>query len=244
MYKLIGFDMDDTLSPAKNKADSEMISLLEKLLKKYKILITTWWMFKNIENQILSNFSQSVNLENLFLFPTNASKMFQYVDWKWIEDYALDLENTEIELITNVLNKAIVDLDLKPENTWGEIVENRGSQVTYSALGQQAPLEAKREWDQNKKIRQKIRDYIKDDLEKFDVAVCWTTSIDIMKKWIDKSYAIYEMMKRYNIDKTEIFYIADALFEWWNDYVVKSTWVDTKQVENPENTKIIIKELI
>jgi hydroxymethylpyrimidine pyrophosphatase-like HAD family hydrolase len=41
MYKFIFFDQDDTLCPAKNKADKEIILLLEKLLEKYKDAITT-----------------------------------------------------------------------------------------------------------------------------------------------------------------------------------------------------------
>ena len=33
------------------------------------------------------------------------------------------------------------------ETAWGDLIEDRGSQVTYSALGQLAPLAAKAEWD-------------------------------------------------------------------------------------------------
>jgi len=35
----------------------------------------------------------------------------------------------------------------KVEKTWGEQIEDRGSQITYSALGQQAPIEEKKKWD-------------------------------------------------------------------------------------------------
>jgi hydroxymethylpyrimidine pyrophosphatase-like HAD family hydrolase len=78
MYQVIFFDQDDTLCPAKNKADSEMAQLFSQLLDKYKVVITTGAMFEYIEYQMLSELSEKVNLENLFLFPTNAAKMFQY----------------------------------------------------------------------------------------------------------------------------------------------------------------------
>lgn len=245
MYKVIFFDQDDTLCPAKCRADHEMIELLEKLLEKYKVVITSWWMFENIENQIISQFSSKVNLNNLFLFPTNAAKMFSYSDWVWVEKYAMNLLEEEINVITNILEKAIDDLDLRPKETWWDIVENRWwSQITYSALGQKAPLEIKRTWDPDKSIRLKIRDYIKDELSDFNIWVAWTTSVDIMKKWIDKSYGVYKMMDLYNIKPTGILYVGDALFEWWNDFVVVKTWINTKKIENPEDTKKIIKELL
>ena len=133
MYKFVFFDQDDTLCPAKNKADKEIIELLEKLLEKYRVVIT------NINTQVLSELSSEAKLENLFLFPTNAAKMYVFEDWKWIEKYAIDFTEKEIELITWVLNNAIIELDLKPEKIWWEIVENRAwSQITYSALWQQA----------------------------------------------------------------------------------------------------------
>jgi FMN phosphatase YigB (HAD superfamily) len=40
-YKLIIFDLDDTLTPAKSPADRQMIDLLKKLLEKYKVAVIT-----------------------------------------------------------------------------------------------------------------------------------------------------------------------------------------------------------
>jgi phosphomannomutase len=45
------------------------------------------------------------------------------------------------------LQKAIGLSDFKPEMVWGELIEDRGSQITFSAIGQQAPLEEKKRWD-------------------------------------------------------------------------------------------------
>jgi len=45
------------------------------------------------------------------------------------------------------LTKAVAEAGFKPEKVWGEVIEDRGSQITFSALGQQAPLEEKTKWD-------------------------------------------------------------------------------------------------
>lgn len=245
MYKIIFFDQDDTLCPAKNRADMEMLSLLEKLLDKYIVVITSGWMFGNINNQILSHLSIKANLNKLFLFPTNGAKMLAFEYWLWVQKYSLDLNHTEIKLIKDVLNNAIINLKLKPEFVWWDIVENRDwSQITYSALWQKAPIEAKQNWDSDKQKRQEIREYIKKDLNDFNVYVAWTTSIDVMKKWVDKSIWVNKMIELYKVEKNEILYVWDSLFEWWNDYVVIKTWIDTKKVNILDDTKNILRELL
>jgi hypothetical protein len=68
-------------------------------------------------------------------------------DWKKI--YSEDLSPDEKTKIVSSLKKALAVADLKVEKVWGEVVEDRGSQITFSALGQQAPLEEKNKWDSN-----------------------------------------------------------------------------------------------
>jgi HAD superfamily hydrolase (TIGR01484 family) len=244
MYKVIFFDQDDTLCPAKNKADKEMILLFEELLNKYRVVITSWWMFKNINYQILSELSENAKLENLVLFPTCAAKMFEYKWWEWDEKYAMNLTIDEVNRIENVFHNAIKELELVPNEIWWDILENRWTQITYSALWQEAPLGKKKIWDTNKEKRLKIISHIKNDLEGFSIWIWGTTSIDIVKNWVDKSYGVNKTMELYNIRKEEILYVWDALFPWWNDYVVVKTGIDTKRVDNPQDTKEIIRELL
>jgi len=54
------------------------------------------------------------NLSNVFLFPTNGTRMLSFKDNKFSEDYSENLRNDEVELIENTLNKAIKDLNLLP----------------------------------------------------------------------------------------------------------------------------------
>jgi len=244
MYKLIAFDLDDTLSPAKSPADLEMIGLLTELLKKYKVAIITWWKFETVDMQIISQIKDKEALKNLFIFPTIWTRMYFYKDSVWNLSYSQDLSDNEVWKISSVLEKAIVYLKLKPEQIWWEIVENRWSQVTYSALWQQAPLEAKKSWDPDKIIRQKIKAYIESDLLDFSIWIAWTTSIDITKKGFDKSFGVDMMIEKLEVKKQEILFMWDAIFPGWNDYPVFEAWVTCKQVENPKDTKKFIKELL
>ena len=244
MYKIVAFDLDDTLTPAKLPADVEMIDLLWKLLEKTNVAIITWGKFETINMQIISHFKNDNLLKNLYILPTIWTKMYTYESWTWDLKYKDDLSEDEVKHIKNVLEKAIRDLNLIPGKVWGEIVENRWSQITYSALWQKAPLEEKKKYDKDRKKRMKIIDYIKDELKDFSIWIWWTTSIDITKKWMDKSYWIEKLLTYLNFNKKDILFVWDALFEWWNDYPVKKLWIETIQVSSPQDTKILFKKLI
>ncbi|MGC1632766.1 MAG: HAD hydrolase family protein, partial [Gelidibacter sp.] len=142
------------------------------------------------------------------------------------------------------LKAAIEDADLDIKKTWGEQIQDRGSQITFSALGQEAPLEAKKGWDEDFKKRKKIVEPLKKSLKEFSIGMGGTTSIDIVKPGIDKAYGIQKLEEILNIDISEMLFIGDALFEGGNDYPARKTGVDCIQVRDDEETKRIIETII
>ncbi len=162
MFKMVVFDLDGTLAPSKGQMDSEMVSLFKDLLAKYKVGVISGGDYAQFQKQIIPFLGDdSTLLENLYVCPTCSTKMYLYKEGAWQKLYSLDFTADEKNHILTVLNKAIVDLNLEPEQTWGELVEDRQTQITYSALGQQAPLEAKHIWDPDFEKRKKIREHIK-----------------------------------------------------------------------------------
>ncbi len=243
MYKIIVFDKDDTITKAKTNIDTEISNLFSKLLEKNKVAIITWWNFDNIYTQIVKLLPKNTNFSNLFLFPTIGTQMYYFKNWEWKRKYAEFLSEEEANYIKSVLEKWLKDLNLIPEKYWWELIENRWSQITYSALWQKAPLEEKQKFDPDKKIRQKLVDYVKNDLKDYTMGIAGTTSVDITKKGLDKAYWIKKIMENLWIKKEEISFIWDALFPWWNDYPVKEFWIDCIKVNNPEDTKKYLKNL-
>jgi len=244
-YKLIIFDLDDTLTPAKSPADKEMIFLLKKLLDKYKVAIITWGKLETIKKQVVDMLEkENANLENLYILPTIWTQFYVFKDWDWQLIYKESLSENEVRKIKAVLEEALEKLNIKPKKTRGEIIENRWSQITYSALWQSAPLEEKKKFDPDKKIRKKIVEYIKDKLPDYEISIWWTTSIDITRKGFNKAYGIKKLLNYLQLDPKDVLFVGDAIFPWWNDRPAISTGVDYYKVENPEDTKKLIKKLI
>jgi HAD superfamily hydrolase (TIGR01484 family) len=148
MKKLIVFDLDGTLAASKSSIDAEMSNLLRELFSIVKAAIISGGNWPQFENQLLSNLPHDEGLKNLSLLPTCGTKFFRY-EGAWKEIYSEDFTAGDKEKIMSALKKALGLSGFKPEpdKHWGKLIEDRGSQITFSALGQEAPLEEKVKWD-------------------------------------------------------------------------------------------------
>jgi phosphomannomutase len=139
--KLIVFDLDGTLAESKSSLDPEMSGLLHDLLAIVKVAVISGGGWPQFEKQLLSNLPHDERLTNLSLLPTCGTKFYRYDSADWKEIYSEDFTTEEREKILSSLKKAIGVADFKVEKLWGEQIEDRGSQITFSALGQQAPAD-------------------------------------------------------------------------------------------------------
>jgi HAD superfamily hydrolase (TIGR01484 family) len=241
--KLIVFDLDGTLAASKSPLDAEMSSLLHDLLSIVKVAVISGGAWLQFQKQMLSNLPQDNRLVNLSLLPTCGTKFFQYAeDWKLL--YSEDFTANEKEKIVSSLKKAIEIAGFPAERTWGETIEDRGSQVTYSALGQLAPLEEKSKWDSDFAKRKKIKAILDTLIPEFSVRMGGATSIDVTKPGIDKAYGIKKLRDILGISLKEMIYVGDALFPGGNDYPAEQAGVVSIPVQGPSETKRVIEAII
>jgi len=242
---MIVFDLDGTLASSKGKMDSEMAELFSALLKKFKVWVISGGDFPQFEKQLIPSLPQDANLSNLYLGPTCSTKMYLYEGGAWVKKYSLDFTKAEKEYIMKVFYQAIDDLELRPTETWGELVEDRGTQITYSALGQQAPLEAKHTWDPDFEKRKRIRNYLLKDLQWYNILLWGATSIDITRAWVDKAYGVQKLSEISGATLDEMIFVGDAVFPWGNDFPpLDQLGVTSKKISDVEGTKRFIRMLI
>src|ERR1039457_7290806 len=190
--KLIVFDLDGTLAESKSSLDPEMSRLLGDLLGIVKVAVISGGGWPQFEKQVLSHLPHDDSLVNLSLLPTCGTQFFRYAgDWKKI--YSEDFTASEKEKIVSSLKKAVEEAGFQAKKVWGEAIEDRGSQIKYSALGQQAPLEEKKKWDSDYAKRKKIKAILDKLIPEFSVRLGGTTSVDVTKPGIDKAYGIRKL---------------------------------------------------
>jgi phosphomannomutase len=243
MKKLIVYDLDGTLAESKSSLDAEMSALLHDLLGNVKVAVISGGDWPQFEEQLLSNLPQDEHLLNLSLLPTCGTKFFQYAGG-WEKIYSEDFTAEEKEKIVSSLKRALGVAGFKVEKVWGEVIEDRGSQITFSALGQQAPLEEKSKWDPDFTKRKKIKAILDIFIPEFSVRLGGTTSVDVTKPGIDKAYGIRKLRDTLGISIQEMIFIGDALFPGGNDYPAKEAGVVSIQVRGPKETKLVTESII
>ena len=243
MKKLIVFDLDGTLAESKSPLDVEMSKLLNSLLSIVKVAVISGGDWPQFEKQVLANLNQGAGLQNLSLLPTCGTKFYRY-DSAWTKIYSEDFTAEEKAKITRSLQQVSDDSGFKPVRVWGEVIEDRGSQITFSALGQQAPLEAKEKWDPDFSKRKKMQERLAQLIPEFSVRLGGTTSVDVTKPGIDKAYGIGKLRDTLGIAIREMIFVGDALFPGGNDYPAEEAGALSIQVKNPHETKRVMETII
>jgi HAD superfamily hydrolase (TIGR01484 family) len=238
MKQLIIFDLDGTLAQSKSALDEEMALLLEALLHVSKVAIISGGDWHQFEKQVLSKVTAHANLS---ILPTCGTKYYQY-DGEWKQLYAENFSPEEKRKILTHLNE-VVEI-LHPAKVWGEQIEDRGSQITFSGLGQDAPHEVKKDWDPGFAKRKGIKEALEKVIPEFSIQMGGETSIDITKPGINKAYGIQKLHQVLNIPVKDMLFIGDALFEGGNDHPARETGVDCIQVRDPDETKRVVETII
>ena len=146
MKRLIAFDLDGTLAESKQPIQPPMAELLARLTRLADVAVISGGDWPQFEKQVVAQIPAGADLTRLFIMPTTGTKLYRF-EGTWKAIYAENFSDEERAKILTALDKAVADAGLKGEKTWGEQIEDRGSQITFSALGQQAPLDAKKAWD-------------------------------------------------------------------------------------------------
>ena len=245
MLRVVAFDLDDTLTESKSKIDQHMADLLGELLARLDVCIITGGTFEQVEAQVLQYLHvPSGRLAHLHIMPTCGTRYYIWGNGAWHRYYAEDLTAGEKSRIVRVLAEGAKRIGFWEQHPWGEIIEDRGSQITYSALGQRAPADAKHEWDPDGSKKQKLRDYVAERLPDLEVHVGGTTSVDVTRKGIDKSYGIKRLIEQLDVSSDQLLFIGDRLSEGGNDYPVRALGVRWLEVTHWQDTARYVQDLL
>jgi phosphomannomutase len=251
--ELIVFDMDGTLAESKSAMDREMALLLSKLLEKKKVAIISGGEFRQFKIQALNalRFTKP-HYDNLFLFPATSTAFFRYQKNKWREVYAYKLSNSAIKKIHKAFHLAFHEIHyVKPKKVYGEVIDDRGTEVTFSALGQKVVsilgskgVTLKANWAKKYDVRPQLSKIMQKLLPDYTVRIAGLTSIDVTRKGIDKGYGVRQIRKYTKIPISKMLFVGDAIFPGGNDYEALKTGIDYVKVKGPSETKKLVKKLI
>nr|GLK21556.1 haloacid dehalogenase [Microbacterium terregens] len=242
MKQLIAFDLDGTLAESKAPLDDEVAGLLATLLSFAQVAVISGGDWPQFKKQVVDRLPTQSDLSRLWILPTAGAKLFRFTrDWEQV--YSEAITPSEKADILDALERAIQVAGLNREPAWGPRIEDRGTQITYSGIGQKAPLEAKEAWDPDRRKRLQLQDMLRQSLPNWSINIGGTTSIDITRAGIDKAFGLRKLAEVSGVAFKDMIFLGDSIFPGGNDYPAVTVGVDTVAVRDVQETKSILHAL-
>lgn len=244
MKQLIIFDLDGTLAKSKQPLTAEMAGALADLLRVADVAVISGGDWPQFEKQVASRLPDYADLFRLWLMPTTGTKLYTHREGAWQAVYAELFSDEQKREILDAFDASLEATGFVPGQSWGERVEDRGSQITFSALGQQAPIQAKDVWDPDFAKREIIQADLKTRLPGLSINMGGATSIDVTREGVDKGYGIKKLAEASGFPLAAMLFIGDAIFPGGNDYPAKEIGLDTIRIRDPEETMAVIAAIV
>ena len=244
MKQLIAFDLDGTLAESKQPLQEPMGEALADLLGVAHVAVISGGDWPQFQKQVASRLPARADLSKLWLMPTTGTKLYVHRDGAWQTVYAELFDDATKAKILKAFDESLEATGFVPEKTWGERIEDRGSQITFSALGQEAPVDEKEHWDPKFEKRKVIQADLKQRLPGLSINMGGATSIDITQEGVDKAYGLKKLRDESGIPLDAMMFIGDAIFPGGNDYPAKELGLDTVRVRDPEETISVITAIV
>lgn len=260
MKKIILFDMDGTLTPARKKMQRSMLNALKKIQSlNYEVGIVTGSDMNYIKEQCSIMFDDfNFDHKNVHYFPCNGTKYIRF-DKSGTENvlYQLSMKEKIGEEKYREIVYRLIENQLRIKNKLyskhipltGNFIDCRGSMINWCPIGRNASHDDRAKWkamDKKYNIRENLLDaYFRAPVyENIAVKLGGSTSFDIYPNGWDKSYVLGNFNQ-----EDDIWFVGDKCRQHGNDKelfdaVKERDFEKSFETQNPQQTIKIINTLL
>ncbi len=239
--KIIIADVDGTICDSCQVISKEMSEQIAQMTKRgFEFAFISGTHVQELQRMISSMLKEKHHL----LGAAGTHYTVAY-DGSLDEKYNHTFTTKEKGEIISAFEKLIEHVQIKPLTSKEDQLLDRGSQITLSALGRNAPSQLKASFDPDGKKRLEWIEYLKNSLgdSGYEIRLGGTTSIDITRKGLDKEWGILEFARYNKLNLNQIIFFGDKIYPGGNDYPA-SKIVDCVFVRNPEHTLEELRKIV
>ena len=205
-YKHLFFDMDQTIAPARQKMLSDMYALLSARTE--DVIVVSGSSVEQMPHQLgdLKSFRLGQN-GNHAVAPDGTELWYTPLE-----------EHHRTEILDHI-NEVVEILEHELNHEWDPI-EDRGAQITFSPIGNTAPVELKKTYDPDRNKRLSLLDKIPFASQDLIVKIGGSTSLDYLHKDRHKGTNVQKLIEFMKWNKDECIYFGDGLYPGGNDEAV------------------------
>lgn len=234
--RAIAFDLDNTLARSRKPMKPPMAERIAVLTHLMPVAVISGGKFQLVTGQVTDVLPSDADLSRMHLMPTSGTLYYRWNGTEWAQIHAYNLSEEDCRRAVEVLERNARAQGLWAERVWGSRIENRGSQITFSALGQQAPNELKAEWDPDNEKKNRLAKAVAAELPHLGVRPGGMTSVDVYMRGRDKSHAIHDLSQALSITPESIIFVGDRMTPDGNDYPAALAGTMAVQVTGPDDT--------
>ncbi len=225
--KHLFFDLDKTIAPPRQPILSDMFALLSSI--PHDIIIVSGQTVPKIE-------WQTNNLKTIRL-GQNGNHAVE-ADGTELWNIPLTREHTR-EILAHI-NALINKLDHPINHEWNP-VEIRGAQITFSPIGNTAPVDVKISYDPDRRKRDALLQKVPFLSDELIVKIGGSTSLDYIHKDRHKGTNVAKLIELKGWNKDACIYFGDGLYPGGNDEAVIGI-IETCAVDDHEHAYEILKK--
>lgn len=223
------FDMDKTITPARSPIESHM----------YELLRATPTTLTVISGGTASRIqSQTQNVADYVLGACGNVALTQSGETLWENEPLTEAEKAAIHSHIDAL---VAHIDHELNHDWNPI-EDRGSQITFSPLGNTAPNERKHSYDPDQQKRLGWLKQVPLTHPTLSVVIGGSTSLDYYRTGYDKGAHVQKLIDHHGWEPARCVYFGDGLYPGGNDESVMGV-IDTVAVTSPDDTRAKLRSL-
>ncbi|CAF9933682.1 MAG: Phosphomannomutase [Alectoria fallacina] len=243
------FDVDGTLTPARQGVSPEMLQLLSALRHKCAIGFVGGSDLVKQQEQLGT---PSISVTGLFdfCFAENGLTAYRLGEQLASHSFIGWLGQEKYKQLVNFCLRYIADIEC-PIKT-GTFVEFRNGMVNVSPVGRNASIQERNDYekyDKQHQIRAKFVEALKEKFGDFGLtySIGGKISFDIFPTGWDKTYCLQHLKTEKSlsgVDYSTIHFFGDKTYKGGNDYeIFEDSRTVGHSVESPEDTMRMLKEL-
>lgn len=215
-----------------------MAGLLRELLGYGWVGVTSGYTMAHFRKQVLGPLGTSTDLSTMFFAPQMGAEFYllESAQGEWKRWSCGDLTTGEKQRIQHAISE--VSRMTKIVSV-GPVLDDRGCQIAYAALGMDASLEEKQRWDPDMAKRQVLKQHLEQRLPEFEVSIGGHTTITVWHKGMDKRLCLKWLKQVLGYNAKDVVYVAND-FEG-EDGCIRDAGAEGIPVAGPKDTKRVVR---
>jgi hypothetical protein len=244
-YELYAFDLDDTLGPSQREVPKPVRDQLAILCSYRDVCVVSGATPSQFRRCLLDMEPLTDHISRLHVLACYGAQRGSRRAGSWVFETTRSLTAQQRRDAMRAIRKesARLGLWLADDEVVGVRMDDRVTQITFSALGRDAASARKAAWDPGGQRRQALIEAVSSQLADCVVRLGGGTSVDVLPIGVDKGTALTELLSDLGLSPAQCLFVGDRLYKGGNDYAVLEAGIDCVSVRTWRDTQDLLHQL-